>query len=161
MTLAIGASVQDIRNVLVKFGQGAFFATGTTATALASDVAKILTVDTEVIDVCSWFASNTFTPKQPGTYLLMAQATMLNANNTDFTNDTDRWELYIRKNTAMHGTSATAGQKRSTLTVFTLAEANGTTDTFDVYALFDGAGGETAEVTSVAFGGVFVSYNNP
>ena len=158
----IDISDPNQRNVLSKFGQGAFYAFGTTATVLAHNVAEIVTVDTEGVDVCSWFTGNVFTPKQAGYYLLFGQATMMNANNANFNNGTDHLALYLRKNGTVIGPTAYTGQKHSTLTCVVIAEANGTTDYFDLWALTDlGGAGQTAELTQASFGGVFVSYNNP
>lgn len=160
MSLIIDAELRSIRNVLAKFGQGAFYAhtilsspqaiaTGATPTAI--------TVGTEDIDICSWFANSVFTPKQPGYYILYGKLHVIEAAN--FTNDTTYIELFIRKNGTTPAIRAFSYTKYQPVSDVVIVEANGTTDYFDLAARTNSAG--TVTISDVAFGGVFVSYNNP
>ena len=155
--IPLDASRRDIRNILAKFGQGAFYATGG-AMNLAHNVNEIIVFETEVVDVNSWFAANVFTPKQPGYYLLFAKAN-IPAGAGDFAAG-DFAYIYIRKNTATCSSLGRTSTVLSTMSTMTLVEANGT-DTFDVYGLYSGGAGDVCNITECAFGGVFVSYNNP
>jgi len=164
MTLALNASSQDIRNIVVKFGQGAFFAHHAATITVATATTLKLTVDTEIVDVCSWFDDSLFTPKQPGYYLLFASLNV--TSDTDWS-DGKLLSMFIRKNAATpayvaksgvvvagHPTSASGG-----ITQIVILEANGTTDNFDLAVSHDDD--STIGVSDIAFGGVFVSYNKP
>lgn len=164
MSLPINASNAAIRNVLVKFGQGAFFAHHVAAMNVATATTVKLLADTEIVDVCGWFADSVFTPKVAGYYLLLGSVFV--------TSDAD-WDagtfmsVFIRKNgatpayisrTALVGATdirTVAG----TINSFVILEANGTTDYFDFAAVH--TDGSTISVSDISFGGVFVSYNNP
>lgn len=167
MSLAIDATSRDIRNAVVKMGQGAFFAHHAAAVNVVTGAtATQLTVDTEIVDMCGWFASNTFTPKQPGLYLLFASAYV--------TADVDLGigqiaQMFIRKNGATPAyvtkafsllfTGAPSYFAPGMLNQVVILDANGVTDSFDVASVHDAAG--TISVSDISFGGVFVSYNNP
>ena len=157
MSLAINPTILEMRNVLSKFGQGAFFAHHAAAVTVNTATTLALTTDTEIIDVCSWFAGNTFTPKQPGSYLLWGSAYV--TEDADFTDGTTVLSLFIRKGGATPAYIAKTSKKATQLTTVVMLEANGTTDAFDLAASHTAGGG--VDVSDISFGGVFVSYNNP
>lgn len=160
MTLEIGPSLINLRNTVVKFGQGAFFAYASGVTAVAHGVASRLDIDTELIDMCGWFDGDIYTPKQPGYYLLFAQANIVATDAADFTDGTDIFQMAINKNGTAISNVRTM-QKGNTLTRIVIMEANGTTDYFTVTASFTGSAGESISIRNATFGGVFVSFNNP
>lgn len=165
----IESNVLNLRNVLSKFGQGAFYAySDTTQTITHNGGITRLVMNTEVIDNNSWLYAyddatypSCFNPKQPGYYLLFAQCTILNADNADFASGTDYFTFCIRKNAATPTRLTYTGEKRQSPSYCCILEANGSSDYFDVAGTFSGSAGETIKVSWSAFGGVFVSYNNP
>ncbi len=163
----LNSSNRRIRNILSKFGQGAFFITHSTTQSIPNAFANTgLLLDTEVIDVCSWVAasaggasSTVFTPKQPGYYLLFGQVYV--PVSGDFTDGTTNFYLWVRKNAAaaIPANAAATLREGVQLTCVSIVESNGSTDTFDLGVSHDAAGALACSRTS--FGGVFVSYDNP
>ena len=157
MSLAFDSSARELRNILSKFGQGAFYAYATAAQGIPTGATPTaVTVDNEVVDVCSWFDANTFTPKQPGYYLLFGRVHVIDA---DFTDGTDTMYLYIRKNGTAAAYRPLMTFRYIPLSDIVILEANGKTDAFDLAVVHNDA--QTIDIAQVSFGGVFVSYNNP
>jgi len=163
MSLPIDAKVREIRNAVVKMGQGAFFAHHAAAVNVVTGAtATQLTIDAEVVDMCDWFAANTYTPKQPGHYLLFAS--MYVTPDADFDDD-KIVQLFIRKNgetpayVSKSGSGTFTANAAGTISQIVILEANGVSDAFDVAAVHDDD--STISVSDISFGGVFVSYSNP
>lgn len=164
MTITLNSSPQNIRNILVKFGQGAFFAHHAAAIDIATATTLKLTADTEIVDVCGWFADSVFTPKMPGYYLLFGSANVV--IDADWSAGTGM-SLFVRKNGATPAyvfKSGIAGQTdyrtvTGNMQALVILEANGAADYFDLAASHND--GQTVAVSDVTFGGVLVSYNKP
>ena len=158
--IELDASGRYTRNILSKFGQGAFYVYNTSVQAIPNGYTNtVMAIDTKVIDVCTWFTTPTFTPKQPGYYLLFGKVYV--EVTATFVDATTNFYLWVRKNSAaaIPADSSVTLRRGVQLSYVALAESNGTTDTFDLCVSHNGTG--DIDCNHASFGGVFVSYNNP
>jgi len=123
---------------------------GTDQTGLVSTVATKVTFGTEDFDVGSCFASSTFTPTIAGKYLLTASVRWTNANAVD----NEQMTLSIYKNGAAHRVQIwpRPGTSFMQTSISAVVDANGSSDTFEVYATKGGAGnGDVQGSTEITY----------
>jgi len=123
----------------------AFFAyLGSAQTGVSDNTATKVTIDTEVLDTNSAFASNKFTPGVAGKYYIFGQVNIDSTNTHSY----DK-KVFIYKNGSsiadheMPTDLALAGNSSFHLSVSTIVDSD-TDDYFELYALDNNQGNHTA-----------------
>lgn len=151
--VVLNESLRSIKKQVNKINKGSYFLVhkGTTAQTIDRITTTKLTWSTEVFDSDNAFTSNTFTPTKAGMYFLHATSVMASIDDTTYS------ILYLYKNgsAVVKSKDPTSGTTQPSISY--IAEANGTTDYFDVY-LYHNDGDATADVAGGSNETYFMGY---